>query len=410
VPDGTTVVVLTAHLIDTAANAKLFNEQISRFVLRQKGYLDMVGGEPRIHELAQAVGAYAKANQGQFPRGTAQRNLPTTRAGRPYPPDERVSWLAELLPYLGSEQASLKINKEKSWRDPQNLIAASTLIPQFIDPATQPNSWWIRYPSLGEPVAATHYVGIAGIGLDAAEYPANDPNLVNRLGIFGYDRGAKMSDIKDGAANTILMAEVPSVFKRPWLAGGGATVVGVPEKNSFQPFVSSEKGGKRGSYVIMADGSVRFITEGVSDDVFKAMCTMNGGASDASFVVNRDAVKVEPPEPKPDAVAQLPVEPLPRTGSDAVTTPAPGPHRVPAEPEVIEVFARRCAECHTGASAKKNMQIFTEPGHFNTGVSRKRIANATRRVGASDVTRMPPRNKPQLTDEEHEIIRTWAGR
>ena len=88
---------------------------------------------------------------------------------------------------------------------------------------------------------------------------------------------AKMSDIKDGAANTILMAEVPPVFKRPWLAGGGATVVGVPEKNSFKPFVAAEKDGKRGSYVIMADGSVRFVANSIAFPVWQALGTRAGG-------------------------------------------------------------------------------------------------------------------------------------
>jgi hypothetical protein len=299
-----TAVFLTVNLIDQTANARLFNDRITRFILRQKGILDMISGEPRIHELAKAAESYVKARGGEFPRGTAVRNLPTTRAGRPYPPDQRVSWLAALLPYLGSEQASLQIYREKSWRDPANLTPAACLIPQFLDPRTNENNWWVLYPTVGEPVAATHFVGIAGIGPDAAEYSASDPAVANKLGIFGYDRVTKMSDIKDRPENTIMMAEVPPVYKRPWIAGGGATVMGVPEKDSIKPFVCAQHGGKRGTYVIMADFKVRFIAETVSDEVFKAMCTINGGSSDASFVLNRDAVLIEPPEEKPPPAAK----------------------------------------------------------------------------------------------------------
>ena len=36
--------------------------------------------------------------------------------------------------------------------------------------------------------------------------------------------------------------------------------------------------GKRGTYAMMADGSVRFINQNISDNVFKAMCTIGGGA------------------------------------------------------------------------------------------------------------------------------------
>ena len=59
---------------------------------------------------------------------------------------------------------------------------------------------------------------------------------------------------------------------------------GVPEKNSIQPFVLSKDAAgnairhknKNGTYALMADGSVRFIDENISDDAFKAMCTIKG--------------------------------------------------------------------------------------------------------------------------------------
>jgi len=63
------------------------------------------------------------------------------------------------------------------------------------------------------------------------------------------------------------------------IAGGGATVVGVPETKSIRPFVSSTQDSKRGTYVVMLDGSVRFIGESISDEVFKALCTIRGGES-----------------------------------------------------------------------------------------------------------------------------------
>jgi hypothetical protein len=208
--------------------------------------------------------------------------------------------MIDLLPYLGPEQASLssRIDRTKSWRDPENVIHAATLIPQFLDPQNGRETWWVSYPKVPQEVAATHYVGIAGVGLDAPEYSAADAAVAGKLGIFGYDRSTKLADIKDGAANTILIAEVPPTFKRPWLAGGGSTVVGVPEKNSIAPFVSAQRDGKRGTNVIMADGSVRFIAENISDDVFKALCTVRGGEE---VRVNRDAPVVG--EPSADAKA-----------------------------------------------------------------------------------------------------------
>src|SRR5262245_53117585 len=44
----------------------------------------------------------------------------------------------------------------------------------------------------------------------------------------------------------------------------------------------------------MADGSVRFVGENISDAAFKAMATIKGGAPD-DFDINRDAPKVAAP-------------------------------------------------------------------------------------------------------------------
>ena len=300
-----TLVLVAVHLIDKEANSKLMQGTLRQMVLQQKGYLDMAGGGMRVHELANAAKNYAEQHKEQFPRGIAYRQTSSARASRPYAPDQCVSWFAELLPYLGPEQESLyrQINRQKSWRDPENLPVASTLVPQFLDPESQPGKWWVRYPGMKEETAATHYVGIAGIGLDAAAYSPTDPAMAKKLGVFGYDRTTGLKDITDGAANTILMVQVPPTFRRPWLAGGGSTIVGVPEKDSIKPFVSTQRDGKRGTLAVFADGSVRFIAETASDDVVKGMCSIKGGEA---FIVNRDAPLVPPPEEKLEVVAAPP--------------------------------------------------------------------------------------------------------
>jgi hypothetical protein len=314
-----TLLLVTISLTDQSANNQLMHGKIRQLVLQQKGYLDMTGGQLRIHELGDAARRYVEAHAATFPRGTVERPIPSTRAGRPYEPKQRVSWLAELLPYLGPEQAGLHrgIEPNKSWNDPENLGAAATLVPQFLNPNYPPNTWWVRYPGMTEPTAATHYVGIAGIGADAAEYRSDDPAMAKKLGIFGYDRATKLQDVTDGAANTIMMAQVPPTHKRPWMAGGGSTVEGVREQGSVRPFVSPQPDGKRGTLVVMADGSVRFVSEDVKDDIFKALCTIKGGES--GIILDRDAV----PVPRPEGDTQPPPTPtLP--ASPASAAPAGG--------------------------------------------------------------------------------------
>lgn len=285
-------------------------QELGRYSIRAKGEMDLATGGQRIHELAGASQRYAGQKQ-SFPRGTEDRLPDPKRGGRPWPPDERVSWMAELLPLMGDEYANVysKINRQRSWKDKENYLASQTLIPAFLDVNSPLNSRYIDYPGVSWKVAATHFVGIAGVGLDAAEYDPKDPDQAKKMGVFGYDRITKIADILDGVSNTILMIQVPPSNKSPWLAGGGSTVRGVPETKSAQPFIFTQPDGKKGTLAIMADGSVRFIAETISDDVFKGLCTIKGGEK-----VQAD--QVAPVVAPPDNQAEL------KTSPDAPTAPA----------------------------------------------------------------------------------------
>jgi hypothetical protein len=131
---------------------------------------------------------------------------------------------------------------------------------------------------------------MAGVGLDAADYKFGDKAVEKKLGMFGYERRTALKDVTDGLSNTIYVIQVSPTYPRPWLAGGGATTQGAPETKSVQPFVA-QHGVKRGTYAVMADGSVRFFDASMSDEVFKAMCTIKGGEE---IDINKVAPKVDP--------------------------------------------------------------------------------------------------------------------
>ncbi len=243
--------------------------------IRARGEVAVARINPLPHDLGVTLRAYRDKN-GQFPRGVFPRKPSAERKERPWPPNQRVSWLADLLPFLGHMEIYSRIDFEKSWRDKENYLPSMALIPQFLDGRDPNRSRYIRYPGMDYEVAATDFVGIAGIGLDAAEYSDKDSSVAKMLGIFGYDRVTRVADIKDGLENTIVMLQIPPAYKSPWIAGGGSTVRGVPETKSIQPFVSLQPDGKKGTVALMADGSVRFISESIDDKVFQAMCTYKG--------------------------------------------------------------------------------------------------------------------------------------
>jgi len=259
-------------------------------VIRMKGMVDMADTHPRWFELASAAKSLPKEGVLQpatFPRGEALNQ----RLGRSFPPNQRVSWMAGLLPFLGHDELFQRINKSKSWKDDDNLKFGAVLIPQFLNPQFPRSSWRAHVPSLGvRDQGATHYVGMAGVGLDAADYKFGDKSVEKKLGMFGYERRTALKDVADGLSNTIYVIQVSPKYPRPWLAGGGSTTMGAPETKSVEPFVA-QHGQKRGTYAIMADGSVRFIKSDISDNVFKAMCTIKGGEE---VDVNSEAPKVDP--------------------------------------------------------------------------------------------------------------------
>ena len=96
--------------------------------------------------------------------------------------------------------------------------------------------------------------------------------------MFGYDRVTTMADIKDGLANTMVIAETAKVTGS-WLQGGPATVRGLDPAEKPYVGLNLQFGGlhRGGAWVAMADGSVRWVSDSISPTVFEALSTMAGG-------------------------------------------------------------------------------------------------------------------------------------
>jgi hypothetical protein len=253
-----------------------------------RGAMDVAAAAPTRTDLAKA--AKLLAEQGLSDRKILPGRYPPGAFPRPGGnlkryvrlPMERVSWMAGLLPFLGQKTIYDRINFDASWRDPSNWAAAGTLVPEFLDPTYPASLHYLSRPDLPFDPAATHFVGIAGVGLDAADYDPADPATLTKRGVMSYDHGITLDEIRKGhgLGNTIVMVQIPPddpTGVGAWMAGGGSTLRGVPDKNSIAPFVSTSTGkdgkARRGTHVLMADGTVRFVDESVSDAVFKAMAT-----------------------------------------------------------------------------------------------------------------------------------------
>src|SRR6516162_6973703 len=122
------------------------------------------------------------------------------------PSDQRLSWLVSLLPYYIDREAQRrksprestslfdiydKINRTKAWDDPANREATTRYLRVFVCPG---------HPSFNEEPSPgpTYYMGIAGLGTNAAELPRGDP----KCGFFGSDRTITPDDVTRGLSAT----------------------------------------------------------------------------------------------------------------------------------------------------------------------------------------------------------------
>lgn len=334
--------------IDVRVDLVLDNATLGRirtltglFAMAARAEVEVVADRRGRHSLGDATIESVKNGRddrnvaaGSFPPGTVKRpNGPSRIGNSPY---YRLSWMTSLLPYLGQKDGRdgglyTRIDFASSWRDPVNWFPARTIVPEFLDGSYPEAARFVTVPGIGVAPAATHFVGIAGVGLDAADYSRDDPAFADNRGVFGYDRSATMAELQKGrgAANVIMVLQVPHdglTSVSPWIAGGGSTVRGIPEKNSLAPFVlSNEKNGKpitykgrRGTYAIMADSSVRFLDAATPDDVVKALCTVQGPGPKADFFADEKFPLVPDPAAKGTAkVAELKAEAAPQPAKAA---------------------------------------------------------------------------------------------
>ncbi len=191
------------------------------------------------------------------------------------PPERRLSWLVELDPYIHASK--VLPDRAAAWDAPTNR-AIACFRPVF------------THCSLaGTGVEGDHdltsYVGVAGVGPQAATLPITSP----QAGIFGYDRTTKKQDLRGGAANTLAIIETAHA-NGPRAAGGFATVRGIETEDGHPieaggPFASRHPGPFRGYFLssrkgvtlgVLADGSVRVITEDIDPAILAAMATLGG--------------------------------------------------------------------------------------------------------------------------------------
>ncbi len=145
-----------------------------------------------------------------------------------------------LLPYLEQKPLYDAFDKSQAWNSPANMALSQSMIPVFVD------------PSAGTPTPGQcNYAFLTGTG---AMFEAGKPS--------------RMSVIIDGTSNTIALVEVQHAASS-WAEPTGLDIGQLG--GTLPP--GSHPGG---NLVVLADGSVRFISKTVNPQTLQSLMTRNG--------------------------------------------------------------------------------------------------------------------------------------
>jgi DNA-directed RNA polymerase subunit RPC12/RpoP len=208
----------------------------------------------RLEQLGTILLDYSES-EGAFPPGTS----PAPKLAI----ERRLSWQALLVDRLDDGHPPVEWNHP--WDDRLNEPFVRRRLHEFQNPAIAALTGDDGYP-------ATHFVGVAGVGEDAARLPASD----RRAGIFGNDRRTRPADIRDGASNTWLVLGVREHLGS-WAAGGRSTV----RPLTREPYVNGPDGfgtgGADSMLALLADGSIRVVSAAADPHVLRSMAAMADG-------------------------------------------------------------------------------------------------------------------------------------
>lgn len=233
-----------------------------------------------LRQLGQFAAAYSTAVANRNPPPELASVPPGTVVRPDLPPDRRLSWVVQMLPVLDRRHQDTgkllsQIELGGAWDSDANAAAGRTPVRVLLCPARPP------VVADGEP-AVTQFVGIAGVGPDAASLSPDDP----RAGAFRYDSATPLTAFPDGLSNTLLFGQTNHQLG-PWIRGGPATVRGLVDGEKLLgdggQFGGIDVGG---TFFGFADGHVTSFGDATRPAILKALATRAGGAAEADGVID----------------------------------------------------------------------------------------------------------------------------
>jgi hypothetical protein len=171
-------------------------------------------------------------------------------------------WMTDLLPHLGYEQLSAQIDRGRPWSDPANGPAMQTRVEPFLTPDTP-------YEPTATGHAPTHFAGVGG--RVETDFGTGD------LGIFGRNSQVTRDDVIDGLSQTMVAGEIAQSIPA-WGEPDNWRSIGQGLNQSPHGFGNAAD---TGAHFLMADGSVRFLSNRTSLRTLQRLATRNGSESES---------------------------------------------------------------------------------------------------------------------------------
>jgi len=219
-----------------------------------------------LRQIGIGLQAYHEVHE-KFPAGCIEPRGWRTPEGR------QLAWSAFLLPHI--EQASLYdlLDLDAAFDAEVNSEAAATPVATYVCPSVSHAS------PLSDGRAVCDYGGIYGERITG---PNNPPK-----GTMLYDQPISITEIRDGATNTLVISEDASWADGQWI--NGLNIFDQAYAINFEPPQGTAKENEirshhpAGANGLFGDGSVRFLSEDLDLQTLAALCTRAGGETVPEF-------------------------------------------------------------------------------------------------------------------------------
>ncbi len=219
-----------------------------------------------------------------------------------------LSFHVMILPYLEQSNLYQKFDFKARYNSSTNLALGLVLVPVYQCPSAMQltTEYGSGEWSGGQPTLTTHYYGVAGpLGTNPQTgqmYTFRTTNQGNEAtqGLLGMGSKVRLTDITDGTSNTLMLGEMSwnkANYYRVWIRGTyadtsasldrdttccrnvanalGSTPYNSSDNANNVSFGSEHAGG--GANFALADGSVRWVSPGISLATFLSVASFNGG-------------------------------------------------------------------------------------------------------------------------------------